>query len=100
VTDLVKKYNLTIFGENYVILSDEPEERLYAAAQLVDSFMHEAKQKRSSSQTYSVAVLAALQLASKFLATKNEQEANSQKLSQMDAQINNMLEFLNEASIF
>ena len=37
---MVQRYKVTIGGESYFLVSDEPEERVKAVAQLVDAQMH------------------------------------------------------------
>lgn len=71
VSGNVKKYKVTIFGESYFLVSDESEEHLVAAAQLVDGLMRQIAEKGQITDSKRVAVLVALQLASKTLEAKN-----------------------------
>ena len=64
----VKKYKITIGGESYFLVSDEPEERVRTVARLVDSQMRAIAQAGHSDDPKRVAVLVALQCASKMLA--------------------------------
>lgn len=83
VSDKLKKYKVSIFGESYFLVSDESEHHLTAAAQLVDSCMREIADKSQITESKRIAVLVALQLASKVLAHKETLErynAHSDKL--------------------
>ncbi len=71
VSGKVKKYKVTIFGESYFLVSDESEEHLVTAAQLVDGLMRQIAEKGQITDSKRVAVLVALQLASKTLETKD-----------------------------
>ncbi len=64
----VKKFKITIGGESYFLVSDEPEERVRAVARLVDGQMRAITQAGHSDDPKRVAVLVALQCASKMLA--------------------------------
>jgi cell division protein ZapA (FtsZ GTPase activity inhibitor) len=59
----VKKYSLTVFGDSYSILSDEPEQRVISAACHVDQLMHEIAAKAPDMPLQKIAVLAALKVA-------------------------------------
>lgn len=65
---LVKKYKITIGGESYFLVSDEPEERIRAVAQMVDNQMRTITYQGHSDDPKRVAVLVALQCASRMLA--------------------------------
>jgi cell division protein ZapA (FtsZ GTPase activity inhibitor) len=83
VSDKVKKYKVSIFGESYLLVSDETEEHIMAAAQLVDSSMRHIAEKSQIAESKRIAVLVALQCASNVLATKaiNDQcQQHSDKL--------------------
>lgn len=67
----VTKYKVSIFGESYFLVSDEPEERIMAAACLVDTCMRDIAEKSQITESKRIAVLVALQLASKTLANKD-----------------------------
>lgn len=66
---LVRKYKITIGGESYFLVSDEPEERVHAVARLVDQQMKAIAEAGHSDDPKRVAVLVALQCASKMLAS-------------------------------
>jgi cell division protein ZapA (FtsZ GTPase activity inhibitor) len=58
--------HVRVFDEQYSLVTDEPSEHLERAAELVDSLMRETVQAGFRDK-HKVAVLAALQLASKML---------------------------------
>jgi len=60
-----KKYNVTILGESYSIVSDESENHVKQSAELVDTLMREISGKSKLLDIKKVAVLAALCIASK-----------------------------------
>ena len=62
----LKRYKLSILGETYVVVSDEPEERLHATAGYVDDIMRHIASRADLSDTKRIAVLASLQLASQL----------------------------------
>jgi cell division protein ZapA (FtsZ GTPase activity inhibitor) len=88
-TSKVKKYKVTIFGESYFLLSDESEEQLITSAQLVDSLMRQIADKSQVTDSKRIAVLVALQLASKTFESKevigHYQEKSNELLNLIDA---------------
>lgn len=64
----VKKYKITIAGESYFLVSDEPEERVRGVARFVDNQMKAIAQMGHSDDLKRVAVLVAMQCASKMVA--------------------------------
>lgn len=71
-------FKLTIFGDQYSLLSDESQEHMIDAARVVDSLMREIASKATNAESKKIAVLVALQIASKMLKleslTKQEEE--------------------------
>lgn len=59
----VKKYTLTVFGDSYTIVSDEPEQHILAAANHVDRLMNDISAKAQDMPVQKLAVLAALKIA-------------------------------------
>lgn len=59
----VKKYNLTVFGDSYTIVSDEPEMVILAAATHVEKLMQSIASNKRDIPIQKVAVLAALKVA-------------------------------------
>lgn len=67
-----KSYKVTIFGDQYTLVSDETEQSVVQSATLVDTFMKEIATASKISDQKKIAVLAALRLASKLLALESE----------------------------
>ncbi len=79
----IKKYKVTIAGESYFLVSDEPEERVKAVAQLVDSRMKKLAQLSRSDDSKRIATLVALQCASTMVASEElveKYQTNAEKL--------------------
>ncbi len=76
-----KKYNVTILGEVYSLVSDESEDHVKQSAELVNTLMKEISGKSKLLDIKKVAVLAALCMASKtqHLETKLEQYMGKQE---------------------
>lgn len=70
-------YKLLIFGNYYSVVSDESQSQLAHAASIVDSVMKEISTKVPQIDEKRVAVLAALQLASKIIALEAQIEHTS-----------------------
>ncbi|MCX5921990.1 MAG: cell division protein ZapA [Candidatus Dependentiae bacterium] len=70
----VKNYKVTIFGDQYSLMSDESEETIVQAAALVDSLMREIAQYSKVSDGKKIAVLTALRIASRVSALESEHE--------------------------
>ena len=69
-----KNYRVTIFGDQYNLISDESEERVLEMAALVDTLMKEIADKSKLSDAKKVAVLTALKIASLL---ESERDANN-----------------------
>jgi len=68
----VKTYQLEIFGDKYSLVSDESEDHVVAAAQMVDKYMREIADNVSIKSDQRVAVLAAIRIASMLLQKESE----------------------------
>lgn len=77
-----KNYKLNIFGDQYAIVSDESEERIKQAAQLVDSLMKEIADASGMNDGKKIAIITALQLASSLTVYKQECQEKEQLLIQ------------------
>ncbi len=62
----MKKYKVSIFGESYTLVSDEPEELLTESAKHIDELMRHLAEKSGLSETKRIAVLASLHVATKL----------------------------------
>lgn len=91
MSDNMKKYKVSILGEAYHIVSDEPEERVFAVAQQVDSCMKEIYSASSIQDVKRVAVLAALQFASKHATDVGSLQQYDQKTQELIAMVENVL---------
>lgn len=78
-----KKFKVSIFGESYNLVSDEPEEQIAFSAQNVDELMKIIAEKSGMSDQKRIAVLAALQLASKLKTCESLLESYSKRESQL-----------------
>ncbi|MFC1842960.1 cell division protein ZapA [Candidatus Dependentiae bacterium] len=66
-----KKLKIEIFNDEYSLISDEKEVVILKASQMVDTLMKEIADKSGLHDTKKVAVLAALQVASKLVNLNN-----------------------------
>lgn len=80
---LKKSYKISIFNEVYSFVSDEKEEDLLAAAQLLDDSIKEIIDKSPNTDPNRVAVLVALRLASKLVATDEIMDIFNNKIDQL-----------------
>ncbi len=71
----VKQYKVTIFGDHYSLMSDEPEEAILKAASFVDTTMKDIAEKSKLQDGKKVAVLAALRAASSLNVLEIERES-------------------------
>ena len=62
-----KRYEVTIAGDSYTIVSDQSKEHVAQAAAMVDALMKEILAKSRSIDTKKVAALTALKIASRLL---------------------------------
>lgn len=83
VSDNLKKYRVSVLGESYNLVSDESPEHLDMVTYLVDSSMREISQKCSISDYKKVAVLVALQFASRTLSAKQEHDKEQQSYDKL-----------------
>lgn len=97
-----KKYQVSIFGENYVLLSDEPESQVFESARLIDSTMKEITAKLGIAHTRDAgtkqcAILAALQMANHVLTLQKEHSATIEKYHELSTTIDRTLLFLSQS---
>jgi|GEM_PF-696286 len=65
-------YKVDIFGESYVLISDESADFVLNSALLVDELMREIVKKSARIETKKVPILAAVQLALQLVSLKHE----------------------------
>lgn len=75
MSEAVKRYEVTICGQAYSLVSDRPLDFIDQAAALIDSSLKELKTKAPQLDEKRAAVLVALQMASKFLEAEATQES-------------------------
>ena len=75
MTQMVKNYKVTIFGDQYTLASDESSETIIQAAIVVDTLMKEVAEHSKIVDPKKIAVLAALQIACKAAVLESESEA-------------------------
>lgn len=63
-----KKYTVNIFGDQYVLVSNEPQDHIMTVAATVDALMRDIAETSNLSDGKKVAVLAALQITDKVVA--------------------------------
>lgn len=79
-----KKYTVKIFGESYHLLSDDREELVAHSAELVDELMTDIAKRSGISEPRKLAVLAALQIASKVVSLESDVKEDLQRVKQLE----------------
>lgn len=74
MTNEFESFQISVFGEQYTLHSDEPAQQVVRAAALVDSLMKEIAAKHAGLKSDKIAVLAAIRIASSLLAREVENE--------------------------
>lgn len=82
-------YKLTIFGDQYSVVSDESQSQVNQAADMVDKLMQEISAKLSQVDEKRIAVLVALQMASKVLALEHQMETTTEFHKELAERIEN-----------
>lgn len=88
---------MTIAGESYFLVSDEPEERINRVAQYVDDNMRRIAQMGHADDPQRLAILVALQSTSKMMEYLELTKTFSQRHEKMIDQLNQ--EVISETSI-
>jgi cell division protein ZapA (FtsZ GTPase activity inhibitor) len=91
MSSAIKKYKLSIFGEAYTLISDEPEEVLTSCAMEVDALMRDISQKSQSIDAKRIAVLAALQMATHAKCLEDSLEYQAQWQIALNEEIDQLL---------
>jgi len=89
-----KSYKVQIFEENYVLSSDEPQELVVKAAQLVDASMKEISRQSSIADVKKIAVLSALRIANKLLLYEQDLGQQEQAMNTLKNYIDQELSLL------
>lgn len=80
-----RKYKVTIFGESYTLVSDEPEQHVVESARNVDSLMSAISRDSGIVDVKKLAVLVSLQLASELRHLKTGNEALKNERNRLDS---------------
>jgi len=86
-----KKYTVTIFGDQYTLVSDEAQEHIMRVASLVDSLMQGIAETSKVSDTKKIAVLASLQMAEKLLSLETGAEKKERRQQALVNRIDKVL---------
>ncbi len=79
MTNEKKRYKVTIFGQEYTLISSEHDEYLLEAARLVDTAMKEIAGKAVAVDPNKVAVMAALHMASSLAQARGVAQQQEQR---------------------
>ena len=77
MTDRIKKYTVQLFGESYVILSDEPEADVLQAVDHFNQYMQVLVAESGIQDIKRVALLTGLQLSQELLRLQHRQLAQT-----------------------
>jgi cell division protein ZapA (FtsZ GTPase activity inhibitor) len=77
--DNMRKCKVSIYGESYTLVTDETEEHLSFIARVVNDSMQNIAQKTGMTDTKKIAIMAAIQLASKLDSTHNALKSYERK---------------------
>lgn len=83
-----KNYKVNILDDQYALLSDESEDRVQNLARYVDSVMREISDRAQGVSNKKVAVLAALQFASRVIAL----EEQMRQLENVQGKLNDLID--------
>lgn len=90
-----KSYKVQILQEHYVLISDEAEDFVVKAAQMVDLNMQEISRQSTITDQKKIAVLTALRIAEKLLSFERLYEQEEQKKGALKDFIDQQLSTLN-----
>ena len=82
-SNTLQKYKISVFGELYTLMSDDSQEHVNAVALFVDRLMRESAQQAQLVDSKRIAVLVALQLASRLHHLEASLEHKNQKHSKL-----------------
>lgn len=85
----MNRYQVSIFGDRYTLMSDEGADKVENLAHKVDALMNEIAQKIESKDIRQVAVLAALKIMHRL----QELEVN---LQQKDHEESQLIQYINQ----
>jgi len=88
----MKSIDVEIFGEHFAVISDEPEDRVIEASMVVDDLMKEYAAKAPHREVRKLALLTALQLASKLVASEEVLAHKNSQDKVLEDRIKRMME--------
>lgn len=88
---MIRKYNVSILDDTYSLISDEPENHVRHAVELVDTCMRQLASKSSDIDIKKIAVLVAIQLASKMINSQNDTHDIHASIDKLVQQIDDQL---------
>lgn len=74
-----KKYKVNIFGDQYMLVSDQSQEHVMKVASTVDALMNDIAQATNLSDGKRVAVLAALQVADRVATLEDDAQNEKER---------------------
>ncbi len=81
----LKKLNINLFGKSYSITTDESEETVFRAVEIVNDLTKNIKNKAMISDEIKIAALVALQLASEVAEKRSELSLLQEKTKKMNS---------------
>ena len=90
------KYHVSIFGDQYILMSDEGPEVVEALSHKVDLLMHEIATKTECKDAQRIAVLVALKLMHQLQELEQNLQQKDQEESQLIHYINQQLSSLSQ----
>lgn len=81
-----------VFGQDYLIKSQEGEEYILAVARLVDEKMREVAEATSSASTVSIAVLAAMNLAADCINAREKSHSLEERVEKKSQELISLIE--------
>jgi cell division protein ZapA (FtsZ GTPase activity inhibitor) len=75
MTDRIKRYTVRLFGESYVIISDEPEVDVLQAVDRFNDYMQVLVAESGIQDAKKIALLTGLQLSQELLALQRRYDA-------------------------
>lgn len=92
-----KKYTVTILGQKYSLVSDEPEELIMRSAEIVNGLMADITQRATTVDNTKVAVLVSLKLARDYLAAQQIIQAHTSHYNHLVTVLDTALRTLSDS---
>lgn len=89
-----KQYKVSVFGKEYILVSDDSIELVSAVAQIVDTHMHAIANTMGSKDVSLIAVLTAIKLAHALHGTQSELTSHLQNQNVLVNKIDQTLHML------